>query len=40
MKIFIVTVDENRGEKITAEELKQNIQEELYNSPVNVKEIL
>lgn len=39
MKIFIVIVDENRGETITAEELKEKVNDGLYDSEVTVKEL-
>jgi len=40
VKIFIVSIDLNRGEDITAEVIRGNILQDLYDSPVTVKEIV
>jgi hypothetical protein len=39
LKIFIVTIDLNRGEEITKEELRATVQTDLYDSVVTVREL-
>lgn len=39
LKIYIVTIDENRSESKTIEEIKECIEASLYDSPVTVREL-